>query len=419
MNQSDLDAWEKIRDVPARRLWNLRSSQRTGLIEYIKERLRTASVHRRENPKYVLQAEENLSPDVLTIGFARRFATYKRAHLLFRDKQRLAAIINHAERPVQFIFAGKAHPNDKAGQDLIKMIVEISREPEFAGRIIFLENYDLQLASRLVQGVDIWLNTPTRPLEASGTSGQKAVLNGALHFSVLDGWWAEGYVKGAGWAIEEERSYENQDYQDELDAETIYSLIENEITPAFYDRDKDGIPASWIKYMKKSIAEVAPRFTMNRMLVDYAEKYYNKLYDRSRRMKQDSYAMARDLAAWKKVMMKLWNQIRVVSFSHPDISHNPVVLGERYEATLEMDIGNLSPDHVGVELVIRDYDKEANGNDSTYTQEFQPVKTVNTRISYRTEVTPVRAGNFDYGIRIFARHPDLPHRQDFPLVRWV
>jgi len=371
-SQSDKKAWKKIKNVPDRTIWELRNKQRTRLIDYIKERLKLASIHRRENPRYILETEENLRPDVLTIGFARRFATYKRAHLLFRDKQRLAAIVNHSERPVQFIFAGKAHPRDKAGQDLIKMIVEISREPEFTGRIIFLENYDMHLAERLVQGVDIWLNTPTRPLEASGTSGQKAVLNGGLHFSVLDGWWAEGYVEGAGWAIEEERSYENQDYQDQLDAETVYSLLENEITPAYYERGKDEVPATWISYIKRSIAEVAPQFTMNRMLIDYTDRFYNKLYERSEKMKENDYALARDLTSWKRSMTKLWNQIGVVSFSHPDISHNPVTLGQTYEASLVLDLGQLSPEHVGVELVIKDFVKAENGTHNTYTQEFNP-----------------------------------------------
>ncbi len=418
--QDNKDTWKKIEDVHDRKIWDLRNRQRSELIDYIKERLKIAAVHRRENPRYILEAEENLKPDVLTIGFARRFATYKRAHLLFRDKQRLADIINNGERPIQIVFAGKAHPRDKAGQDLIKMIVEISREPAFTGRIIFLENYDMQLAKKLVQGVDIWLNTPTRPLEASGTSGQKAVLNGALHFSVLDGWWAEGYVEGAGWAIEEERSYDNQDYQDELDAETIYSLLENEITPAFYERGKDEVPAAWIGYIKKSIAQVAPQFTMNRMLIDYNQRYYQKLYERSEKMQQDDYALARDLASWKKIMMKLWNQIRVVSFSHPDISHNPVILGESYEATLLLDLGNLSPEHVGVELVIRDFEKSDNGtHHKTYTQEFDAVHSENTRHTYKTKVTPVRAGSFDYGIRVFPKYPHLPHRQDFSLVKWI
>lgn len=417
-HQSDRKAWRKIMEVDPEKIWAIRNSQREHLVETIRERLRLAAIRKMENPRYTMEAAENLSPDVLTIGFARRFATYKRAHLLFRDKQRLEEIINHPQRPVQFIFAGKAHPHDKAGQDLIRMIVGISREPAFAGRIIFLQNYDISLARKLVQGVDVWLNTPTRPLEASGTSGQKAVLNGALHFSVLDGWWAEGYTEGAGWALEEERTYENQDFQDELDAEAIYSLLENEVAPAFYDRDKEGLPEQWIGFIRKSVSEVAPRFTMSRMVIDYAEKYYKTLFERSGKIRQDDFALARELVAWKKYMLKAWQGIEVISTGHPDITRKPVVLGGSYETKMELDLHGIDPAHVGVELVIRGFESNDNGN-ATYTQELQPVEKDGSRVTYKTEVSPVRAGSFDYGIRIFARHPHLPHRQDFPLMRWV
>jgi phosphorylase/glycogen(starch) synthase len=366
-----------------------------------------------------MEAEENLQSDVLTIGFARRFATYKRAYLLFRDKDRLARIVNHKDHPVQFVFAGKAHPNDKAGQDMIKMIVEISKQPEFIGKIIFLQNYDMHLARKLVQGVDIWLNTPTRPLEASGTSGQKAVLNGALHLSVLDGWWAEGYIKGAGWAIEEERTYENQEYQDELDAEMIYSLLEDEITHLFYTRDKDGLPGKWIEYIKKSIAEIAPNFTMNRMLLDYMKKYYRKLYDRSVKIMKNDFDLAKELAAWKRIVSRLWNDLEIVSFHHPDISKHSVILGNTYETEVILDLHNLSPNDIGVELVIKDFLSKDNGNGKTYAQEFEMAEMDHSKAVYRTKVTPVKPGTFDYGIRIFARNESLPHRQDFPLVRWV
>jgi len=417
--QDDRENWKNINGVPDSKIWHIRNNQRAILIDYIKERLRIASVKRLENPKYIMEAEENLHNDVLTIGFARRFATYKRAYLLFRDRERLAGIVNHQEYPVQFVFAGKAHPNDKAGQDLIKMIVEISKQPEFTGKIIFLQNYDMHLAKRLVQGVDIWLNTPTRPLEASGTSGQKAVLNGALHFSVLDGWWAEGYVEGAGWAIEEERTYENQEYQDELDAETLYSLLENEITRLFYTRDKDGLPREWIDYIKKSIAEIAPNFTMNRMLIDYKKKYYQKLYDRSRSLIRNEFDLAKELAAWKRIVTRLWNDIEIISFKHPDISQHAVILGQTYDTEVILDLHNLSPEDLGVELVIKNFSTKDNGNGNTYTQKFEIAEMDQSRVVYRTTVTPVKPGRFEYGIRIFARNDSLPHRQDFPLVKWV
>jgi phosphorylase/glycogen(starch) synthase len=298
------------------------------------------------------------------------------------------------------------------------MIVDISKRPEFIGKILFLQNYDIALAQKLLQGVDIWLNTPTRPLEASGTSGEKAVMNGCLHLSVLDGWWAEGYREGAGWALEENRTFDNQDYQDELDAETIYSLLEHEIAPLFYDnRDKDGVPQEWVAYIKRSIAEVAPEFTMKRMLNDYQQRFYTRLYERSSRMKERNYDLAKEMADWKRIMLKLWDKIRVVEFRHPDISRDSVDLGEVYEATVVLELGNLSPDDVGVELVIPDYPSE-NGN-HTFTTEFEVVDRENGHTSYRAEITPDHSGTFEYAIRIYARHPDLPHRQDFALVKWT
>jgi phosphorylase/glycogen(starch) synthase len=417
--QYDRDIWKKIYRVPDEIIWELRNQQREKLIEFIKSRLRNAMVKRLENPRIMMEAEEKFRGDILTIGFARRFATYKRAHLLFRDPERLATIVNHEERPVQFIFAGKAHPRDKAGQDLIRMVVEMSKKPEFIGRIIFLQNYDISLAQKLVQGVDIWLNTPTRPLEASGTSGQKVVMNGGLHFSVLDGWWAEGYVEDAGWAIPEERIYDHQDYQDELDAETIYTLLEDEITQAFYSRNKEDIPDTWIQYIKKSIAEIAPRFTMNRMLIDYEQKYYQKLYQRSLKIQNNDFHLARDLARWKKQITQSWNGLKVLSFQHPDISKESVTLGEVYEAKVVLDLNGLLPGNIGVEVVIRNFDSDDFSQHQTFSNELKFQGIQDGTAVYSGTVTPVKPGVFEYGIRVFPKHDELPHRQDFALVKWA
>jgi len=239
--QDDRDIWKKIKKVDQSEIWNIRSDSRKELIGYLKNLFRNISIKTHQNPKVLMEIESNLNPNALTIGFARRFATYKRAHLLFRDLDRLASIVNNPFMPVQFLFAGKAHPRDKAGQDLIKFIINISREDRFKGKIVFIENYEIPLAKRLIHGVDIWLNTPTRPLEASGTSGEKVIMNGGLHFSVLDGWWAEGYVPGGGWALQQEKAYEDQNLQDQLDAQNIYNLLENEIVPLFYKRNEKGL----------------------------------------------------------------------------------------------------------------------------------------------------------------------------------
>ncbi len=261
------------------------------------------------------------------------------------------------------------------------------------------------------------MNTPTRPLEASGTSGEKAVMNGSLHFSVLDGWWAEGYIEGAGWALEEKRTYDNQNYQDELDAEMIYSLLENEISPLFYDRDENGVPKGWVKFIKNSIASVAPNFTMRRMLIDYQQRFYTKLESRSSKMKTGDYRMARELASWKRVVLKVWEKIEIIEFKHPDISKDFVDLGESYLAEVKLGMGDLSSSEIGVELVIPNYPSE-NGP-YTFTKELELVDQDNNQSTYQVEITPARPGVFEYGIRIYAKHIDLPHRQDFALVKWA
>ena len=254
-----------------------------------------------------------MNPNALIVGFGRRFATYKRAHLLFNDLERLDKIVNNPNYPVQFLFTGKAHPADGAGQGLIKHIIEISRMPQFLGKIIFLENYDMRLAKRLVSGVDIWLNTPTRMQEASGTSGEKAQMNGVLNFSVKDGWWYEGYTEEAGWALTEVQTYENTQYQDHLDAATIYTMLENEIVPLFFDRNKDGIPEKWVRFIKNSIAKITPRYTTKRMIDDYIKQFYSVLADRNKSLKADNFQKARRIVAWKMNIVRNWDSIEVKS----------------------------------------------------------------------------------------------------------
>jgi len=419
INQTDKEYWKKIQEVPDTRIWKIRSHQRQLLLEYIKEHLKAAGIKRLENPKLIVEMSEKFNKHTLTIGFARRFATYKRAHLLFTDIERLSRLVNNPSMPVQFIFAGKAHPDDKAGQDLIKMITEISKRPEFLGKIIFLPNYEIKLAKVLVQGVDIWLNTPTRPLEASGTSGQKAVMNGVLHLSVLDGWWAEGYRESAGWSLPEENTYENTDYQNQLDAETLYNLIENEITPLFYFRDEEGLPTGWIKYIKNSIEKVASNFTMNRQLNDYENKYYSKLYARSISMRENDYQMAKNLAAWKKKVRRGWESIEVVSLNHPDLSREAITLGMSYKGEIVLDLNELSPEDIGIEIVIADLIGGENIPKVSYTHEFVLEKIQDRLAYYKIDITPKRPGVFDFGIRIFPKHPGLPHRQDFNYLRWI
>jgi len=349
--QEDREMWEKIQEVPEKEIWDLKSKERGRLINHIKERLSDASTRMMDNPGQMLEISTALDKDALTIGFTRRFATYERAHLLFRDLNRLSRIVNNPEKPVQFVFAGKAHPRDIPGQDLIKMIVEISKRPEFIGKIVFLQNYDIQLAKRLVRGVDIWLNTPTRPLEASGTSGEKAVMNGTMHFSVLDGWWAEGYREDSGWMLPIERSFDNQELQDELDEERIYTLLENNITEKFYNRDKENVPVDWVGMIRNTIAYVAPEFTMNRMVRDYIDRFYMKLHKRSLRLKEKENFIPKELALWKHRILENWKNIKVLEYDFPDVTRVEFVVGNTYTGRVVLDLNGLSAEEIGVEMV--------------------------------------------------------------------
>ena len=408
------EAWKKIYDIPDKEIWEVKQKLRTKLILGIKERFEENWIKRHEDPRQIIAIRDALSDKVLTICFARRFATYKRAHLLFRNLDRLSKLVNNPKMPIQFIFAGKAHPNDKAGQNLIKMIVEISKRPEFLGKILFLQNYDISLAKSLVQGSDIWLNTPTRPLEASGTSGEKAVMNGTLHFSVLDGWWVEGYRPEAGWALTNERTYENQELQDDLDAEIIYSMFEHEIVPLFYNRNKDSISPGWVKFIKNSMASVAPGFTTSRMLNEYFEKFYNKLYERSRTIRNDDFEMAKKLSSWKKRISRGWNNIEVLGVKLYDKTTETLQIGESYHGQVMLDLNEVSPNYVGVELVITE-----NGQEFISREIFELVKYDAGKANYEADISINQPGTFTYGLRIFAKNDMLPHRQDFPVLKWI
>jgi phosphorylase/glycogen(starch) synthase len=419
MKQDDRAMWAKINNVDQAEIWKIKSNERKKLIDFIKEAIVSNSFKSYEDPRTIVEMQDKLDPNALTIGFARRFATYKRAHLLFMDLKRLAAIVNNPFMPVQIFFAGKAHPADKMGQDLIKMIVEISRKPEFLGKILFLPGYEIALAKKLLHGVDIWMNTPTRPLEASGTSGEKAVMNGDLHFSVLDGWWAEGYREGAGWALDEEGAYENQNFQDQLDAETIYSLIENEITPAFYKRDSRGVPTAWVSFIQKSITEVCPEFTMNRQLRDYISQYYEPLYKRTLKMRERDYDMAADIATWKKKILNGWNDIEVISITYPQMENQIVCLGNHYYSKLVLDLKSLRADEIGIELVVAELETKSHKPQIIEKREFTLTKKEGSQASYEIEFSPTRPGIFDFGIRMFPKNKLLAHRQELPLLRWI
>jgi phosphorylase/glycogen(starch) synthase len=417
-NQCEKEVWKKIDEIESQELWKVKYHLKEKLISRVKDRLQKNLLKRYESPRNILEVSEALNPGVLTIGFARRFATYKRAHLLFKDLDRLDELVNNKERPVQFIFAGKAHPHDGGGQGLIRRIVEVSKMPRFRGKILFLQNYDMELAKLLVQGVDVWMNTPTRPLEASGTSGEKGVMNGTLHFSVLDGWWVEGFKKNAGWALTGKRTYKNQEFQDELDTEIIFNTLESEIIPLYYNKNKAGIPEKWIKFMKNSFVEVAPDFTMRRMLRDYQERFYSKLFERNKDLKSNKYEKAVLLAAWKNGMARMWKNLEVISVDLSGLNGKVYKLGGKYEASVILGLRGVPPSSIGLELVVTDKDKEGNLK-LIHSQEFKMEKFEGGKAYFKMQIVPLNPGVFNYGFRIFPKHKDLPHRQDFNLVSWV
>ena len=414
-DQSNEKIWHAIYNVPDDEIWQTRMTLKKKLVDYIREKFSETWLKNQGDPSRVVSLFESINTNALMIGFCRRFATYKRAHLLFTDIDRLSKIVNNPERPVQFIFSGKAHPADGAGQGLIKQIFEISRRPEFLGKIIFLEDYDMQLARRLVSGVDIWMNTPTRPLEASGTSGEKCEMNGVVNLSVLDGWWVEGYRKGAGWALPQKKTYENQTYQDQLDAATIYSLLENDIVPLYYDRNKDGYSEGWVKTIKNSIATIAPHYTMKRQLDDYYSKFYNRQAARFHKLVANDNRLAKELAQWKETVAERWDTIRVVSKDDSILSD--AATGNKYTIRYVIDEQGLN-DAVGLELVSMKDDK----NDAERVfrvREFDMVKRDGNLYTFEVVVEPDIAGSYKTCVRMFPKNKELPHRQDFCYVKWL
>ena len=416
-DQSNPKIWEAIYNVPDEEIWKTRMTMKNKLVDYIRKSFRDTWLKNQGDPSRIVSLMDKINPNALLIGFGRRFATYKRAHLLFTDLDRLSKIVNNPDYPVQFLFTGKAHPHDGAGQGLIKRIIEISRRPEFLGKIIFLENYDMQLARRLVSGVDIWLNTPTRPLEASGTSGEKALMNGVVNFSVLDGWWLEGYREGAGWALTEKRTYQNQEHQDQLDAATIYSILETEILPLYYARNKKGYSEGWIKVVKNSIAQIAPHYTMKRQLDDYYSKFYCKLAKRFQTLAANDNAKAKEIAAWKEDVVAKWDAIEIVSCDKvEDLKNGDIESGKEYTITYVIDEKGLN-DAVGLELVTT-Y-TTADGKQHVYSVEpFSVIKKEGNLYTFQVKHSLSNAGSFKVSYRMFPKNPELPHRQDFCYVRW-
>lgn len=416
-HQSDTNYWAKIYDVADEDIWKLRMTMKNKFINFVRRDFREKWLKNQGDPSRIMSIVDKINPNALIIGFARRFATYKRAHLLFSDLDRLSAIVNNPQFPVQFIFSGKAHPADGAGQGLIKRIMEISRMPQFLGKIIFLENYDMIVAKRLVSGVDIWLNTPTRPLEASGTSGEKAEMNGVLNFSVLDGWWYEGYrfCEKAGWALTDKRTFTDQSQQDQLDAATIYSMLENEIVPLYFAKNSKGYSPEWIQYIKNSVAKIAPNFTMKRMIDDYIDRFYDKEASRTKKLTAHDFALAKEIVAWKENVASKWDGVKVDSIIE-SVDQNNSKTGQPFSTVIKVNTNGLGRD-VHVELVVY---KVVNGEEKLVrTEQFKPIGQDGDNITYELKSKMRESGVFRYAFRAYPWNDALPHRQDFAYVRWL
>lgn len=414
-DQSNQSIWEAIYNVPDEEIWSTRMALKQKLVDYIKVQFRETWLKNQGDPSRVVSLLNKINPNALMIGFCRRFATYKRAHLLFTDLERLSKIVNDPDHPVQFLFAGKAHPADGAGQGLIKKIYEISQRPEFLGKIIFLEDYDFQLARRLVSGVDIWMNTPTRPLEASGTSGEKAEMNGVVNLSVKDGWWLEGYREGAGWALTEKRTYQNQGYQDQLDAATIYGLLEHEIIPLYYNKNKKGYSEGWIKVIKNSIAQIAPHYTMKRQLDDYYNKFYIKEAERFGKLSADNNKIAKEIAAWKETVAERWDDIEVVS-KEWDIPVSGPETGKTYNVKYVVNEKGLD-DAIGLEIVSVYTNKEGEER----IKSIIPLEVTGrdgNNFVFEGKIEPNVAGSYKSAVRMYPKNSLLPHRMDFCYIKW-
>ena len=413
----DSSVWKRISDIPGEELWRTHERRRERLVAFARRRLHEQLARRGSSPRELRLAEEVLDPEALTIGFARRFAPYKRAVLLLRDIERLTRILANREKPVQFIFAGKAHPADDRGKEFIRKIIHAIREGALRRRIVFLEDYDIEIARYLVQGVDVWLNTPRRPLEASGTSGMKAAANGALNMSVLDGWWVEAYTGEVGWAIGQGEEYEDLEHQDDVESNAAYDLLEKEIVPLFYERGNDDLPRKWIERVKASMQSIGPYFNTNRMVGDYAERCYRPAHRRGQALTRDDLARSKSLTVWKRRVRDNWDQIRIERVS--DESELTLHVGDELNVTADVRLGGLVPDDVSVELYtgkLGPDDMMAEG----HATRMQAVGEGDGGVYSFTGALSCRAsGRHGYTVRLVPRHEDLSHPYELYLVKWA
>ncbi len=412
----DQKIWERINAIPSAELWRTHERRRERLVGYVRRRLRQQLIDRGAPEEEIQLASQVLDPEALTIGFARRFATYKRATLIFRDIERLARAMNDRHRPFQIIFAGKAHPNDEPGKQLIQEVIRLARRGDLRRHLVFLEDYDLNCAHYLVQGVDVWLNNPRRPLEASGTSGMKAVFNGGINCSILDGWWDEGYHGKNGWAIGRGEEYSDHEYQDRVESASFYQILENEILPLFYGRGPDNIPEQWIRLMKRSMTSLGPIFNTNRMVTEYAERIYFPQVERLEKARANNSELVRKLSNWKNKVASAWGQLKIVKVEANTAREFPVGTDLPVKATIKL--GDLTPEDLQVEIFYGLIDSKQNMY-ATRTVPMKPEKeNKGGKIVFAGAIPCIATGNFGFTVRVLPKHADLAQRFETNLITW-
>ncbi len=415
---ADAEVWKQIDEIPDEEIWRTHERRRERLIAFARKRLKKQIIDRGGSDSEIRAASEVLNASALTIGFARRFATYKRATLIFKDIERLAGIICDSNRPVQFIIAGKAHPRDEEGKELIQAIIDLTKDDLLRKRIVFLENYDMNVARYMVEGCDVWLNNPRRPLEASGTSGMKVIANGGLNFSVLDGWWDEGYSHDVGWKIGNGEEYDDLDYQDELESRMIYDTLEKEIVPVFYERGDDKLPRGWINMMKSSMKKLGPVYNTNRMVAQYVSKFYVNSYERRSALIKDDCKAGKELSAWKSNLIAKWDKIKFTKIEH-DKETSEIKVGDKFIVNAEIDLGELSPNDVEVQIYFGKLVANGNTQNNSYTIMNHLSKSKTNIHSYQGEVTCKDTGQFGYTFRILPKHKLLINPFEMGLIKWA
>jgi starch phosphorylase len=412
---ADQTVWERVDAIPAGELWRIHEARRERLVFFARKRLKGQLQRQGAGPAAQRAAEEVLSPEALTIGFSRRFATYKRAGLLFRQPERLIRLLTDPARPVQILFAGKAHPQDHPAKELIKSVIHFASDPRLHGRLVFIEDYDINVARYLVQGVDVWLNTPRRPHEASGTSGMKAAANGALNVSVLDGWWCEGHAQDTGWAIGSGEVYADPEEQDQIECEVLFNLLEQEIIPLFYQRDKAGLPREWISMMKSSMRKIGAGFNTHRMVQEYAEKCYLPAHRAGTRLQENGFAGARALSAWRARVAGGWAGLSLCIEESRMEKEIPV--GAAVGVSVRANLGSLSADDVSVEIFHGPLDATGEIGEGRVVRARHEGRDGNGDI-FRAEIPCTVTGRYGYTARVLPRHPDLVNPFTPLLLTW-